>query len=151
MCELHFRPEEIRREISHFDEKSGSKLVAKMTYPRLCEGVIPSQLPNCPSHLSGPLHLREAPDEKRRRVEESAIQAAIAKSIGDDEQYKKDREFHCIDELKEKLQCIDIKFWTVIVSQEDVHICHVIHSPQPKVCLSLVIQKLQNSLKDHRH
>lgn len=43
-------------------------------------------------------------------MEESAIQAAILKSIGDDQQFKKDREFHCIDELKGKLQYIDRKF-----------------------------------------
>lgn len=141
VCELHFREEDIRRETSFFDEKTGRKLVAKLKFPRLCDGVVPSQLPNCPAYLSGPSHVREAPAAKRCRLEEAAIQVAMKKSIVDEDNYRRERNFHTLEELEEKLNVnvIDSTYWSVIKNGDVMQICHLIHSPQPKVVLSLVM------------
>ena len=90
MCELHFRPEEIERETSYFDERTGKRITTKLGRPRLRKGAVPSKLPNCPSYLSSTTSLRESPDTRRCRKEESAIQTAIAESVADDLLYKQE-------------------------------------------------------------
>ncbi|KAK4318817.1 hypothetical protein Pmani_010240 [Petrolisthes manimaculis] len=47
VCELHFKPEDIRWETSHFDEATGTKLTAKLQKPQLCDGAVPSGLSSC--------------------------------------------------------------------------------------------------------
>ena len=108
--------------------------------PQLREGAIPSQLPNCPSYLSGPSHRRESPDSKRARKEQSEMQAAIAESVAADIQYNKSRLFNSADELVGKLQFLDTQYWTLIKNNEGLSICRVVQFPCPKIMLSLKIK-----------
>ena len=115
LCELHFQPADIRREMSYFDEKTGRKLTAKIKFPQLDDVAIPSILPNCPSYLSSsPIHSRESPDSRRTRMEETSLHIALLQSVADDKSFRKQRELHDLDELDEKLNFLDTKYWTVI-------------------------------------
>ena len=140
VCELHFNPEDIERETSCFDEKTGRKLTAKLCIPRLRQGAVPSKLPNCPSYLSSATSWRESPDERRSRKEEAAIQSAFVESIADDLQQKQKIKFETLDELVAKLDFLDT-FWTVIKQQESVLICHIASMPHPKITLSVAIDQ----------
>lgn len=83
MCKLHFKPEDIRWEASYFDETTGTKISARLQKPQLRDGAVPSLLPGCPSYLSKTTYSRESPDAKRKRMEESALQAAFVQSVTD--------------------------------------------------------------------
>ncbi|XP_066947112.1 THAP domain-containing protein 5-like [Macrobrachium rosenbergii] len=107
VCSLQFVPEDIIREKSCYDKNTGTTSTTKLKMPQLREGAIPSQLPNCPSYLSGPSHRRESPDSKRARREQSAMQAAIAESVAIDILYTNSRLFSSVDELVGKLQFLD--------------------------------------------
>lgn len=50
MCEVHSRPQDIMREATHFNEKTGRELSASLMKIRLQDGAVPSQLPNCPDY-----------------------------------------------------------------------------------------------------
>ncbi|XP_045102505.1 THAP domain-containing protein 1 B-like [Portunus trituberculatus] len=100
VCELHFRSEDIECETSFFDERTLTKVQAKLKHPRLRQGVVPSQLPNCPAYLSlSPVSDRESPDERRSRMEEIAIEEALKQSVVDHEELKECRKFRDLDEL----------------------------------------------------
>ena len=64
----------------------------------------------------------------------------MAQSIADEVEYKKQREFHNIEDLEGKLLFLDRKYWTVVRKQETLLICHIIKSPHPKISLCLVIE-----------
>ena len=89
VCELHFQPGDIRNETSYYDKKTGNLLTAKLKYPSLCEDAIPRILPNCPAYLSSTVPIRESPDSKRIRQENSALKSALAQSIADEIANKK--------------------------------------------------------------
>lgn len=140
MCELHFKPEDLRWETSHFDEATGTKLNAKLQKPQLRDGAVPSLLPGCPSYLSTTTtNYRESPDAKRKRLEESALQAALAQSVADNVQYWEDRKFNSIDEILEKFDSLDTNYWSVIKKEQSLLICRIAHVPQPKIMHSILI------------
>lgn len=139
MCELHFQPEDIRRETSYFNDKTGTKFTAKLEKPQHRCDAVPSKLPNCPVYLSTTIHYRESPETKRSRLEESALQHAFAQSVADDMQHREQRHFENLNELQEKLNFVDKKYWTVSKQDESLLICRIIQSPHPKIKLSLVI------------
>lgn len=138
MCELHFVPEDIERETSHFDERTGTKLTAKLKIPRLRKGAVPSLLPNCPSYLSRPPLLRESPEGRRCRKEQDAMQAAIAQSITDDAAHRETRKFSTLNELSEKLVSLD-KYWKVVKLDKSLVICNILCKPHPEIKLSVLI------------
>ncbi|XP_066958187.1 uncharacterized protein [Macrobrachium rosenbergii] len=140
VCSLHFVPEDIIWEKSCYDKNTGTTSTTKLKMPQLREGAIPSQLPNCPSYLSGPSHRRESPDSKRARKEQSAMQAAIAESVATDILYTNSRLFNSVDELVGKLQFLDTQYWTLIKNNEGLSICRVAQFPYPKIILSLMIK-----------
>ena len=108
VCELHFKPEDIREETSAVDERTGIKITARL---QLCKGALPTLLPNCPKYLCSESHRRKSPDSKRQRREENAIKSAIEKSTADAKEYESKSTFNNTEELFEKLQ-LD-KYWTV--------------------------------------
>lgn len=63
----------------------------------------------------------------------------MEKSIIDEENYRRERDFHTLAELEEKLSIIDSTYWSVIKNGDVINICHIINSPQPKVVVSLVM------------
>lgn len=138
MCELHFVPEDIERETSYFNERTGTNLTINLKIPRLRKGAVPSQLPNCPSYLSRTPLLRESPEERKCRKEQDAIKTAIAESVEGEVQHKKKINFETLSELSEKLGFLD-KYWKVIKLDNSLLICNIICRPSPKIKVSLII------------
>lgn len=140
VCELHFKPEDIRWETSYFDQNTGRKVSVRLEKPYLHDGAVPSLLPGCPSYLSKTTRSRESPDSKRKRIEESALQAAFAQSAADHENYWEEKKFSTIDELLGKLDSLDRSYWSVIKQEENLLICHIIYAPHPKLIQSLLVK-----------
>lgn len=140
VCELHFRPEEIGKETSYYDEKTGTRITARLKKPFLHDGVVPSILPECPSYLSSSTPSRESPDSEKIQLEESALKTSVAQSVTDEVMYKQHREFHSVDDLEGKLKFLDMKFWSVVRQEETLFICHIIKFPYPKMSLSLMTE-----------
>ena len=140
VCELHFQSGDIKNETSHYDKKTGNLLTAKLKHPSLREDAIPRILPNCPAYLSSTVPIRESPDSKRIRQENSALKSALAQSIADEIANKKKREFDNIDDLEGKLHFLDTQYWSIIRQQGSLLICRVLKLPFPKISVSLLIE-----------
>ncbi|XP_045110305.1 uncharacterized protein LOC123504081 isoform X3 [Portunus trituberculatus] len=69
VCELHFIPADYEHETSHFDERSGRRLTAKLNVPRLKKDAVPTQIPSCPTYLSSSVQARESPDTRKSENE----------------------------------------------------------------------------------
>ena len=142
VCELHFKPDDIRWEMSHYDENTGRRITATNKKPYLREGAVPSLLPDCPSYLSSKkAHFRESPDSKKRKLEENAMIKALEQSGVDDLKHKESRTFHPIDELTQKLQFLDLNYWSVVKQQESLLLCRIIKVAVPKILLALEIER----------
>ncbi|XP_035219163.1 THAP domain-containing protein 2-like [Stegodyphus dumicola] len=81
VCELHFRSDEIIREIEMYDEKSAKLIKAPISRPRLKKGCIPSQFPDGPSYMSSNSVSRMSPEKKKARLEEKYLEKAIEESL----------------------------------------------------------------------
>ncbi|KAH7971851.1 THAP domain-containing protein 2 [Rhipicephalus sanguineus] len=83
VCERHFRASDIRTSSSYVDSKTGNVVEAKLKIARLSPEAVPSVFPNCPAYLSAPATAtsREAPCEKRMRLEAASLREAIATSL----------------------------------------------------------------------
>ncbi|KAK3880934.1 hypothetical protein Pcinc_014584 [Petrolisthes cinctipes] len=46
VCELHFNPQDVERETSYFDERTGRTLTVKLSKPRLRKEAVPALLSN---------------------------------------------------------------------------------------------------------
>ena len=140
VCENHFQSGDIIWDTSHFDEKTGKKVSARLPKPRLRSGAVPSLLPNCPAYLSSASHVRETPASKRARLEEKHIQIAMADSIAAHNQFKKDKSFKNIEELtSKKLDFLDTSYWTLVKREGYVHFCRILEPPEHRIFLSLII------------
>nr|CAD7614664.1 unnamed protein product [Timema genevievae] len=78
VCELHFQNNDIQRETECYDEKTGKKITVSLKRPRLQDGAIPSQQPNCPEYLSSSRPTRENVDQRRERIDNDNLRRAIA-------------------------------------------------------------------------
>lgn len=81
--------------------------------------------------------VRESPDARRMRLEETALQDAIRESIAIDESQRKAREFSTLSELKEKLHFLDKTYRSVVQHEEKLLFCRITHSPHPKIIQSV--------------
>ena len=140
VCELHFLPEDIKRETSAFDERTGNTITVKLDKVCLQNGAIPRILPNCPSYLSSSSTFRESPTSRKIRLENSALQSALNQSIADNLAYEQQKNLVNIDDLEERLDFLDRNYWSVVRQQDTVIICHIIKCPYPKISLSLLIE-----------
>ncbi|KAL3189183.1 hypothetical protein MRX96_022016 [Rhipicephalus microplus] len=82
VCERHFRESDILTSSKYVDSKTGIVVEAKLKIARLSSDAVPSVFPNCPAYLSAPAATsREAPAEKRMRLEAASLREAIANSL----------------------------------------------------------------------
>ncbi|KAH9382876.1 hypothetical protein HPB48_023494 [Haemaphysalis longicornis] len=66
----------------YVDSKTGKVVEAKLKIARLSSDAVPSVFPNCPAYLSAPAATsREAPADKRMRLEAAFLRDAIANSL----------------------------------------------------------------------
>ncbi|KAH7936734.1 hypothetical protein HPB49_003479 [Dermacentor silvarum] len=80
VCELHFMDEDIIRDATHTDQATGRVMTVPLSHVRLRPDAVPSKFPNHSSYLSRKTARREDPDSKRARIENAALQKAIAES-----------------------------------------------------------------------
>lgn len=77
VCIKHFAENDIERETSVCDEKTGELLSAPLKYPRIRQGGFPTIFPSCPSYLTNVENLREGPEEKKIRREMKRIEQQV--------------------------------------------------------------------------
>ncbi|XP_068243556.1 uncharacterized protein [Palaemon carinicauda] len=75
VCEQHFHPDDIVREMSAVDEKTGNRITAKLKRPFLKDNAVPTLFPNTPHHTVPSEIRRETPDCK------SATEGAPVKAV----------------------------------------------------------------------
>ncbi|XP_055924540.1 uncharacterized protein LOC129956631 [Argiope bruennichi] len=140
VCELHFKKNDIERETSLFDSKSGKLLSAPLKYPRLVIGAIPSQMPNCAAYMSSSTFHRENPEIKKMKLEQQYVEKALQESIIEKKKYDETREFKNLEELKQRISLVNLKnFWNVIHKENKILFVNIEVSSGPEIALSVVI------------
>ncbi|XP_064095205.1 uncharacterized protein LOC135207408 [Macrobrachium nipponense] len=134
VCEQHFHPDDIVRETSIVDEKTGRKITAKLKHPYVKENAVPTVFPNYPQYLKLNEHRRESPESKRQRIEETSVKVAIESSISDAKAYETQIGFRDLQELSRKLK-LD-KYWDIIHKEPYLLISHISLSPSPNMMMS---------------
>lgn len=115
-------------------------LRAPLIFPKLKENAVPSQLPGCPSYLSKTISSREAPEDKRIRLEMANIEKAIQNSNCSKTEYEKARTFNSLDELKKCLVFLNIPATWIIVTDIDYPTSiNLTYSPSPYLKKCVVI------------
>lgn len=76
--------------------------------PRLNKDAVPCIFPNCPEYLNSSTFTREEPEAKKRRIELSQLENVLAESLKTQELHNLKFKVDTLDELKEKVNCIDL-------------------------------------------
>ncbi|KAH7985005.1 hypothetical protein HPB49_026654 [Dermacentor silvarum] len=116
VCERHFRASDIRTYSSYVHSKTGKVVEAKLKIARLSPEAVPCVFPNCPAYLSAPATAtsREAPDEKRMRLEAASLREAIAASLQTHEEEESGNNIDTFQTLLERVSEIKLSsFWNV--------------------------------------
>ncbi|KAG8175963.1 hypothetical protein JTE90_000002 [Oedothorax gibbosus] len=100
VCELHFAEKDIRR--------SSGVSSAALLQPRLNPGTVPTVFEGCPRYLSKSLVAREAPETKKRRIENSQLESIIKDSIQTHELHVNKHKVDSLDELCKKLSLVEV-------------------------------------------
>ncbi|KAF8765264.1 hypothetical protein HNY73_023245 [Argiope bruennichi] len=97
VCELHFKEEDIIRNMEHFHEEIGCILKAPLKYPRLKPDAAPVYVKD---YLQPTIsQARETPEDKEMRLEDTAVRKAIAESKIGKSNYDKKVNFKSIPQF----------------------------------------------------
>ncbi|XP_077494772.1 uncharacterized protein LOC144105520 [Amblyomma americanum] len=140
VCERHFKESDIRTS-KYVDSKTGKVVEAKLKIARLSSDAIPGVFPNCPAYLSAPATTsREAPTEKRMRLEAGSLRGAIAMSL---QTHEEEEAKNNIDTFQVLLECLpQIKlsdFWNVISRPACVLFFNLAVDDVPRVLSSVTV------------
>ncbi|XP_035224215.1 THAP domain-containing protein 2-like [Stegodyphus dumicola] len=134
VCELHFRSDEIIREIEMYDEKSAKLIKAPISRPRLKKGCIPSQFPDGPSYMSSNSVSRMSPEKKKARLEEKYLEKAIEESLKMKERYDNERSFESLIEFNNCLEHQILEtFWTTVHTENSTMLLDILSDPAPEI------------------
>ncbi|KAL3192773.1 hypothetical protein MRX96_058715 [Rhipicephalus microplus] len=141
VCERHFRESDILTSSKYVDSKTGKVVEAKLKIARLSSDAVPSVFPNCPAYLSAPAATsREAPAEKRMRLEAASLREAIANSL---ETHEEEETKHKFDTFQALLECLPqmklSNFWSVISRPACIHFLNLALEDAPRVLLSITV------------
>ncbi|XP_077508849.1 uncharacterized protein LOC144120360 [Amblyomma americanum] len=141
VCERHFKESDIRTSSKYVDSKTGKVVEAKLKIARLSSDAISSVFPNCPAYLSAPATTsREAPTEKRMRLEAASLRDAIAMSL---QTHEEEEAKNKIDTFQVLLECLpQIKlsdFWNVISRPACVLFLNLAVDDVPRVLSSVTV------------
>ncbi|XP_075739881.1 uncharacterized protein LOC142785325 [Rhipicephalus microplus] len=141
VCERHFRESDILTSSKYVDSKTGKVVEAKLKIARLRSDAVPSVFPNCPAYLSAPAATsREAPAEKRMRLEAASLREAIANSL---ETHEEEETKHKFDTFQALLECLPqmklSNFWSVISRPACIHFLNLALEDAPRVLLSITV------------
>ncbi|XP_077536019.1 uncharacterized protein LOC144148343 [Haemaphysalis longicornis] len=116
LCEKHFLPTDYVNTTAYTDVKTGKVVEVLLKTVRLKQTSVPSLFPKCPAYLSRPqAPVREAPEEKRMRLEAASLQEAIRLSEqtqAEEEAKNRISDFSNLLDALTSLQNSD--FWTII-------------------------------------
>ncbi|CAH1101789.1 unnamed protein product [Psylliodes chrysocephalus] len=117
VCHIHFKMGDILWKTSEFDGKSGQMLTVNLLKPRLSATAVPSVFPNCPFYLSrSQLNTnRDSPENKKKKLEASALQRALEQSTSDHAEYIEKYSVTCLSDFKLKINLLNLnEDWSVI-------------------------------------
>ena len=86
----------------------------------LYDSAIPRILSNCPSYSSSSIASRKSPNSKKIQMENFDLKKTLDQSIADVLAYKKQKMFHNINDMEDKLNSIDRNYWTIIRKQDKI-------------------------------
>ena len=105
VCEQHFKPEDIRKTTTAYDEKTGQTLSYDLTVPQLVPGAVPTLLPNCSFYLSSSATSSRASRNSRNMLrEKKQLATALAESKREHERMVKDNLCYTMDDLRKKIK-----------------------------------------------
>ncbi|KAL1443924.1 hypothetical protein MTO96_045749 [Rhipicephalus appendiculatus] len=117
---------------------------AKLKIARLSPDAVPSVFPNCPAYLSAPATAtsREAPDEKRMRLEAASLREAIAASVHSHEVEESRNKIDDFQALLERVSEIQFSsFWSVISRPTCVVFLSLDSVDTPRIGLSIAVSQ----------
>ncbi|XP_042913127.2 uncharacterized protein [Parasteatoda tepidariorum] len=121
VCERHFQSDDIEFETTFYKESTGETLRAKLKYPRLKDGAVPSIFPNCPKYLSSTNKDRIDPILKKQLLEQQQVNKALADSLKSQCEFEKKYGFKDFFEMK---NCFGINnvpaAWRMIEKDENL-------------------------------
>ncbi|XP_049809584.1 THAP domain-containing protein 5-like [Schistocerca nitens] len=146
VCHVHFHKDDVIWETQIVDERTGQLLRAPLLKPRLRPDAVPSLLPNCPSYLSKEESRREGPEEKKQRLENEQLAAALQYSLASQKDYENTFSFSSLEELMLRTKKVDLSNeWSVIEKHSDfVCFLKIIRNPAPLITHSVVIDSNLN-------
>lgn len=141
VCERHFRESDVLTTSRYVDSRTGKVVEAKLEIARLSSDAIPRVFPNCPAYLSTPATTsREAPAEKRMRLEAASLRDAIANSL---QTHDEEEAISKIDTFQSLLGCLPqmklSNFWSVISRPACVIFLNLALDDAPRVLLSVTV------------
>ncbi|XP_047103314.1 uncharacterized protein LOC124722155 [Schistocerca piceifrons] len=146
VCHVHFHKDDVIWETQIVDERTGQLLRAPLLKPRLRPDAVPSLLPNCPSYLSKEESRREGPEEKKQRLENEQLAAALQYNLASQKDYENTFSFSSLEELMLRTKEVDLpNEWSVIEKHSDfVCFLKIIRNPAPLITHSVVIDSNLN-------
>ncbi|KAH7959393.1 hypothetical protein HPB49_010801 [Dermacentor silvarum] len=140
VCELHFMDEDIIRDATHTDQATGRVMTVPLSHVRLRPDAVPSKFPNHSSYLSRKTARREDPDSKRARIENAALQKAIAESNEAFIRAREEDKVNSVSELANHLRSQGMKFWDVIERNERLLLIHIVDDEAPWLKYSVCVK-----------
>jgi len=111
-----------------------------LKYPRLKEGAVPSQFPNCPAYLSKQTTNRIAPDTRKEEKEIIMLNKVLEQSIEHKKLYDNARRIKNLDDI---LNCINNfgfnQTWTMSNNEKQIVLFLLGFSPAPFIKYSVII------------
>lgn len=141
VCELHFSKEDIIRDVTKVDKKSGECSTSHLKRPHLNVNAVPSMFPNCPKYLSkfGP-PVRKSREDKMCEKEEIDLLRAINESKAAFIAHQESTSFQNLEKLQEHLTVFPLnKNWFKVSEDSKVTFFNVQNSPGPTTNYAVVI------------
>ncbi|XP_037561291.2 uncharacterized protein LOC119440456 [Dermacentor silvarum] len=132
--------EDIIRDATHTDQATGRVMTVPLSHVRLRPDAVPSKFPNHSSYLSRKTARREDPDSKRSRIENAALQKAIAESNEAFIRAREEDKVNSVSELANHLRSQGMKFWDVIERNERLLLIHIVDDEAPWLKYSVCVK-----------
>ncbi|KAG0436893.1 hypothetical protein HPB47_017710, partial [Ixodes persulcatus] len=141
MCEKHFAPSDFVTKSSYTDVETGRVVEVPLRIVKLKQDAIPSLFPDCPVYLSRTkTSAREAPEEKRKRLEAASLNEALQLSIDEEELQNKKNKVTSFSGFLDALPSLRTSdFWTVCNGNSKVFFLNLTDQDAPAVRSSVTV------------
>ncbi|KAF2880149.1 hypothetical protein ILUMI_26012 [Ignelater luminosus] len=128
-----------------WDEKTGKKVTAPLSYPKLAADAIPVFVPGCPSYLSSTstsATSRESPEARRNRLKNDFLRKTISESVESYAQYKNKVSVETFKDLKFKIDNFKVPDkWIIMKHEKRVNFLLICNPQNPKLQCSVGINE----------